>query len=221
MQEGDLLRTYLIVSGIASLFGELAIAIAWSRLVLLGEPPRATFSMPAGSARYFSRSLILWFGCVVLAIPGVIAAGIVGRLGSGTASSVLAGTLIVVGVLAAAYICVRVWLVFPAIAIGDDDMNFYRSFALAKGLVRPIVVGTLISYLSFTVVFLAVVGGIDILADLYLSGPAYVCAALLSEFISSFFIYAAIAASATVMARIYAHALSDPRVHASQATALA
>src|SRR5262245_52237618 len=76
MQDGDLTRPYMMVSSIASTFGQLAIAIRWSRLVLLGEPPRFTLSMPRGSARYFGRALILLFGWVFLAIPGFIAGAI-------------------------------------------------------------------------------------------------------------------------------------------------
>src|SRR5262245_49487829 len=81
MQEGDLMRAYMIVSSVASTFGQLAIAIRWSRLVLLSEPPRFTLSMPRGSARYFARALILLFGWVFLAIPGFIACGCVGAAG--------------------------------------------------------------------------------------------------------------------------------------------
>jgi len=218
MQDGDLLRPYLLASGIASTFGQLAIAVGWFRYVLLGERPELSFSMPKGSARYFSRSLILLFGAVVLAIPGFIVGAIVGRFVPGDAGKIAAAIVMGVGALIAVYICIRAWLVFPAVAIGSTDMNFQRSFRLTKGSVAPILIGTVIAYGLFLLMAIIPMGAIDLTSD-YLDGSTYVAATLASEFVVTFLIYAAVAASAGVLARIYQDIVPAQRANPEQIAA--
>lgn len=208
MQEGDLMRPYFIVSGIASTFGQLAIAIRWFRLLLLRETPHFTLSMPAGSARYFSRSLILFFGVMVLAIPGFIFGGIVGRFVPGDVGRIGGVVIMIAGGLVAAYACIRAWLVFPAIAIGDE-MDFRRSVALTAGSIRAIVVGTVIAFLPFVILMILIVGGIMVVQEMYLDGIFYVVGALLMEFASMFLMLGGIAASAGVLASIYREVVPD------------
>src|SRR5262245_60682554 len=171
--------------------------------------------MPRGSARYFARALILLFAWVFLAIPGFIAGAIVGRFVPGDPGRVAAFAVMVAGGIVSAYFCVRTWLVFPAIAIGDDEVDFRRSFELTKGFVRPIVVGTLIAYLPFVLMTVVTIGGNEVAADLYPEGTLYVAAMLLSEFAEMFLLSVALAASAGVLAEIYRDAvpsaLPNPR----------
>src|SRR6185436_6035763 len=153
MQDGDLARQYLALSSFASVFGQLAVAIGWSRLLLLRETPHLTWRMPQGSARYFSRSLVLLFALVVLSLPGVIVGAIACGLIPGHTGKIIAAITMGVGIVAAAYICLRAWLVFPAVAIGDSTINFRRSFALTKGATLAIVLGTALAYIPFLLVF--------------------------------------------------------------------
>jgi hypothetical protein len=202
MEDGDLLRQYLIVTGITSTFGQLAIAVGWTRFILLKEPPHLTLSMPSGSARYFSRSIILLFGAFVLAIPGFIVGAIVGASMPNDAGKIAAAIVMGIGALLAVYICIRAWLVFPAVAVGNPDMSFRRSFEMTKGLVPPIVIGTAIAYGIFMLAAIVPTGALDLVAD-DLDGSLYIAATLLSEFLSTFLIYGAVASSAAVLARIY------------------
>jgi hypothetical protein len=216
MEDGDLLRQYFIVTGIASTFGQLATAVGWSRYILLKETPQLSFSMPMGSARYFARSLILLFGAVALAIPGFIVGGIVGGLVPSDAGRVAAAIVMGIGALIAVYICVRAWLVFPAVSIGRD-MDFRQSFRLTKGFTASIVIGTIIAYGLF--ILLAAVPTAISLVFGELDGSLYIAAVLVSEFLSTFLIFGGVAASAGVLARIYAHVLPSAEAHPEQIAA--
>src|SRR5262245_55723703 len=57
MQDGNLERQYTALTNFTAIFGQLVVAIGWSRLLLLGEVPRLTLRMPNGAARYFGRSI--------------------------------------------------------------------------------------------------------------------------------------------------------------------
>jgi len=218
MEDGDLLRQYLIVTGITSTFGQLATAVGWSRFILLKERPQLTFSMPSGSARYFSRSIILLFGAFVLAIPGFIAGAIIGASVPSDAGKIAAAVVMGIGALIAVYLCIRAWLLFPAVAIGDSDMGLRRSFAMTRGLIAPILIGTVIPYGAFMLVAFVPMGALDLAAD-YLDGSLYVVATLVSEFLSSFLIYGAVAASAGVLARIYEEVVPATKANPEQVAA--
>ena len=218
MENGDLLRHYLVVTSITSIFGQLATAVGWSRFVLLKEKPVLSLSMPMGSARYFSRSIILLFGAFVLAIPGFIVGAVVGAFVPSDAGKVAAAIVMGLGALTAVYICIRAWLVFPAVSIGSTDMSFRRSFGLTKGLVVPIVIGSVIAYGVFMLAAMVPTGAIDLAGD-YLDGPSYLAAALVLEFASTFLIYGSVAASAGVLARIYAHIAPGAEAHPEQLSA--
>jgi hypothetical protein len=215
MEGGDLLRHYLVVTSIASIFGQLATAVGWSRFILLKERPLLGLNMPLGSARYFSRSIILLFGAFVLAIPGFIVGAVIGAFVPSDAGKIAAAIVMGLGALIAVYICIRAWLVFPAVSIGSTDMTFRRSFALTKGLIAPIVIGTVIAYGLFMLVAMVPTGAIDLVAA-YLDGSLYLAATLVLEFVSTFLNYGAVAASAGVMARIYEEAVPSSRADKEQ-----
>ena len=217
MEDGDLLRQYLIVTGIASTFGQLAAAVSWSRYILLKETPQLSFSLPKGSARYLARSLILLFGAVALAIPGFIVGAIVGGLAPSDAGKVAAAIVMGIGALIAVYICIRAWLVFPAVSIGSD-MGFRESFRLTKGFTASIVVGSIIAYGVF-ILLAAIPASVISLAFGDLDGSLYIAAVLVSEFLSTFLIYGAVAASAGVLARIFAHVVPAAEAHPEQIAA--
>ena len=209
MQEGDLLRVYLLVSSIPTTLGQLAVAIRWSRLVLLGETPHFTLAMPRGSARYFVRSVVLLFAVVLLAVPGFIAGAILGQLVPGDLGRVAGVVAMVAGGLISAYVCIRMWLVFPAIAVGDDAIDFRHSFELSKGFTRAMFFGTLIAYVPFVLVLAFPAGLVTLATELNLAGEAYIALTLLSEFAMTFLLCGAVAASAGVLARIYRDAVPN------------
>lgn len=203
MQEGDLLPAYLIASVIPSTMGQLAIAVRWSRLILLSESPSFTLNMPPGSARYFARSVILLFMLAAMAIPGFIVGAVVGRFVPGDPGRIAGVIAMIAGGLISTYVYVRMWLVFPAIAIGDGEVDFRRSFELSKGFTGPMLVGTVIAYVPLALLPIVIAGAGAEVAQLYLGGALYVAASLLSEFASAFLLLTAVAAAAGVLAKIY------------------
>lgn len=212
MQDGDLERQYFSLTSFTSIFGQLAVAIGWSRLVLLGESPRLTLRMPNGSARYFSRSLILLLALLPLALPGLIVGAIAGSFIPGDVGKIIAGAIMILAGLAAAYLCLRAWLIFPAVAIGDDTMSFRRSFALTRGAAPAIMIGTLVAYIPFLLIAMA----IELAAQVFEDGVPYVSAMIIAEFLETLVLFGAVAAAAGVMAQIYRAVLPDALPNAEQ-----
>jgi hypothetical protein len=200
MADGDLTRQYTMITGFATLFGQLATAIGWTRLVLLDEQPRGWLHIPHGSARYLGRYLIVLFLCVVLAVPGVAIGGIVGAFVPGSAGRVAGAAIMGIGGLAAIYICLRMWLIFPAIALQDDSMTLRRSVQLTGRAPVAAVIAPLLSYVPFMVIAII----IDAVPALLPMGNIATVIAILAEFFSTFAILGAIAASSGVMAVLYA-----------------
>lgn len=205
MADGDLTRQYSLITGFATLFGQLATAISWTRLVLLGEQPRGWLYVPYGSARYFGRYLIVLILCVLFAVPGIAVGGLIGALLPGMAGRIGGAAIMGIGGLAAIYICIRMWLIFPAIAIQDDDMTLSRSVKLTGKAPIVAVLAPLLSYLPFFVIDVL----IEAIPALLPAGYVATTIALLVEFLSTFVLLAAIAASSGVMAVLYAKLVPD------------
>jgi len=207
MADGDLTRQYTIITGLATVFGQLATAIGWTRLVLLDEQPRGWLYIPYGSARYFGRYLIVLLLCVLLAVPGIVIGGFVGAFVPGSAGRIAGAVIMGIGGLAAIYFCIRMWLIFPAIAIQDDDMTLTRSVKLTGKAPIAAVIAPLLSYLPFVVIDLI----IEAIPALLPMGYVATAIAVLTEFLSTFALLAAIAASSGVMAVLYAKLVPDSR----------
>ena len=199
MYDGDLTRQYLVASSAGTLFGQLATAIAWTRLVLLDEQPQAWLRLPLGSARYFARSIILLFLCVLGAVPGILAGGVAGTVIPGTPGRFAGGAVMGIGVLASMYLCMRMWLIFPAIAIEDEAMTMSRSLKITAAAPLAIVIAPLLAYLPF----LLIGSAIEILPALVSGGTLGTAVAIAAEFCSTFAILAAVAASSGAMAILY------------------
>jgi hypothetical protein len=200
MSEGDLTRQYSLITSMATVFGQLATAIGWTRLVLLDEQPQGWFHIPHGSAQYFGRYLMLLLFCALLIVPGVILGGIVGRFVPGSTGRITGAAIMGVGGLAAMYFCMRMWLIFPAIALQDDAMTLRRSVHLTGRAPVAAVIAPLLSYVPFVVIAIV----IDALPVLLPMGNIATAIAILAEFFSTFALLAAIAASSGVMAVLYA-----------------
>ena len=205
MANGDLTRQYTMITSLATVFGQLATAIGWTRLVLLDEHPRGWLHIPYGSARYFGRYLIVLFLCVLLAVPGVAIGGFAGAFVPGMAGRIAGATIMGIGGLAAIYFCIRMWLVFPAIAIQDDAMTLSRSVRVTRQAPVAAVMAPLLSYLPFVVIDVA----IEMIPAWLPIGYVETAIAILVEFLSTLTLLAAIAASSGVMAVLYAKLVPD------------
>jgi len=160
--------------------------------------------MPSGSARYFARSIGLVLLLVALAMPGVIVGIIAGTFIPGDAGKVVAGIIMALGFIVAAFFCLRAWLIFPAVAIGDDSMNLRRSIALTKGATLAVLVGTVLAYIPFILIVIV----IALVADQF-EGAAYAWAMIVAEFLETLLLFGAVAAAAGVMAQIYRSVVPD------------
>lgn len=205
MANGDLTRQYTLITSFGTLFGQLATAIGWTRLVLLDEQPRGWLYIPYGSARYLGRYLIVLLLCVLLAVPGFVIGGMVGAFVPGIVGRIGGAIIMGGGGLAAIYLCLRTWLVFPAVAMQDDAMTLRRSVKLTGQAPVAAVLAPLLSYVPFAVI--AVI--IDAIPALLPMGYVATVIAILAEFFSTLTILAAIAASSGVMAVLYAKLVPD------------
>ena len=209
LQNGDLMRTYFTVANIPMTLASLAIAIGWMRLVMLNETPAPALGlrMPSGSARYFVKNIQLALGFLLFALPGVLLAAGTALLIGGDPGNIVAAVIAAISLGIAAWACLRFWLVFPAIAVGNDGMTFLRSYGLMRGKVAPLLVGTLVCWLPLLLVAAAFQ---LVLAAIY-GEEVSAIGAIAYEFVSNFAILITTAASAGVMADIYAEAVPGDR----------
>lgn len=139
-----------LISLLPNVIGNLAIAVAWIRFMLLDEVPSNPFTLRAEMGSYFGRSLQIGLLAVAAALPGVIVGVIAARPLSG-ASPALGGILMVVGVVAAiacgALVFARLQPVLAAAAIGED-LGAGDAFALTKGHTLSLIGGLFIVYVG-------------------------------------------------------------------------
>ena len=110
----------------------VAVAVAFSRLIILREQPRPfAFSFGRRELKYLACSLLLFLLIIVPAVifMGVFA-GILDRLGINLPVFSLALSLIP---LITGIICARFFIVLPAVAVDDRDLTLKRAFVLTKG----------------------------------------------------------------------------------------
>jgi hypothetical protein len=134
-----------LIADIASLVGLSAIAVAWHRHVILGEPlvgPMAPVNGKVG--RYLLLGLMV---SLMAAVPGVVIVSVVGAAGGlGEDRGLLSGLAIGAAFLAAVIVFARLQLVFPGVAIGDPA-GLKGSWALTRGNGGRLLAGILLTIL--------------------------------------------------------------------------
>ena len=180
--------------------GAAAIAVAWHRHILRNEPLTARFApVDARVARYFVLTvmLALLIGVIPLAALLLTSAGQEGE-GEGVGIGIL---LVPVLMAACIYVAMRLQLMFPATAIGDQTITPSRSWALTDGNGWRLVAGFIMATLPVTVAVLALAlllgylaeltGSIVLaaLADLAAVANAWLQAPLIASFLSFAYLF--------------------------------
>ena len=106
-------------------------AIAWHRFVLREE--RRAFADPNTLARYVVQGFVAVLPGAAIVLIGTPAIAILLRgLGDRAGATVITAVIILLAVAGAA-VTVRLFLILPAVAIGDRSMTFRRSWAATRG----------------------------------------------------------------------------------------
>ena len=180
--------------------GAAAIAVAWHRHILRDEPLTARYApVDARVARYFVLTvmLALLIGMIPLAALLLTGAGQEGE-GEGVGLGIL---LVPVLMVACIYVAMRLQLMFPATAVGDQTITPGRSWALTDGNGWRLVAGFIMATLPVTVAVLALsqllfylaelTGSIVMaaLADLAVVANAWLQAPLIASFLSFAYLF--------------------------------
>lgn len=134
-----------LIADLASLVGLSAIAVAWHRHVILGEPLVGPFAPVNGRvARYLLLGLLI---SLLAAVPGIVivsATGAIGLLGeeAGFAQALILGAAFIAAVIVFA----RLQLVFPGVAIGDPA-GLKGSWHMTRGNGGRLLAGILLTIL--------------------------------------------------------------------------
>ena len=187
---------------IAVAVGAAAVAVAWHRHILRNEPLTARIApVDARVARYFVLTVILALVIGVIPLAALVLTGGVpdGETGSGEFG---VGFLLVPALMAACiYGAMRLQLMFPATAIGDQTITPGRSWTLTDGNGWRLVAGFLLATLPVTAAVLALAlllgylaeltGSIVVaaLADLAAVANAWLQAPLIASFLSFAYLF--------------------------------
>ena len=148
---GDAALLVSIAASIVALVGFSAMALAFHRCILLGEPlagPMAPLSLRV--LRYLLTGVLV---SIVAAIPGAVLIGVLGLLGL-TGDGSLAGILATgVGLVVAFIVFARLQLAFPGLAVGDREVGLLGSWALTRGNGMRLLSGMLLAILPVLAVF--------------------------------------------------------------------
>lgn len=126
-------------ANLAITLGVAAIAVAWHRHILLGEPLTSRMApVDIRVARYFMLTVLLAIALTVLPLLALMLLGGGALFGSGEEAAAAPETgvallLVPLLVLACLYAALRVQLVFPATAVEDAGMGFAQSWAQTSG----------------------------------------------------------------------------------------
>lgn len=134
-----------LVADVASLVGLSAMAVAWHRHVILGEPLAGRMAPVNGTVlRYLLLGVLV---SLLAALPGIGIVAVGGALGLiGEGQGVGSTLLLMAGMLAAIVVFARLQLVFPGIAIGDPA-GLKGSWALTRGNGGRLFAGILLTIL--------------------------------------------------------------------------
>jgi hypothetical protein len=151
--------------------GAAAVAVAWHRHLLLGEPfARRLAPLDARVARYLFLTVILAFligtaPAVVLLMVGGSALLGGAEAGADPDGAGLGLLLVPIVAIACLWVALRVQLIFPATAIADQAMTPARSWALTRGQGGRLFLGFVLVTLPVTVAMVALTLILSWLAD--------------------------------------------------------
>ncbi|MEK0083481.1 hypothetical protein [Benzoatithermus flavus] len=190
---------FMAAADLAVTVGAAAIAVAWHRHILLNEPlTKRMAPLDARVARYFVLTvLVALLMSTVPALVFVLSGGAFLAAGPGAAAPglgpLLSGPL---AALVCLYLALRLQLVFPATAIGDETTTFRRSWELTRGHGWRLLLGFLLIALPVAAVTIGLAillnraaeatGSLAVsaLADLAAVGNAWLQAPLIASFLS-------------------------------------
>ena len=175
--------------------GAAAIAVAWHRHILRNEPLTARFApVDARVARYFVLTVMLALLIGVIPLAALLLTG--ARLDGETEGVGIELLLVPVLMAACIYVAMRLQLMFPATAIGDQTITPSRSWALTDGNGWRLVGGFVLATLPVTVAvllgYLAELTGsivLAALADLAAVANAWLQAPLIASYLSFAYLF--------------------------------
>jgi hypothetical protein len=183
--------------------GAAAIAVAWHRHILDNEPLTARFApVDARVIRYFVLTVILAFMVGVIPLTLLLmTTGGTAEAGAQPEGSGLGLLVVPLVMLACIYVAMRLQLIFPATAIGDQALTLARSWTVTDGNGWRLVLGFFLATLpvALTVLGLALflawaaeaTGSIALgaMADLAAVGNAWLQAPLIASFLSYAYLF--------------------------------
>ena len=183
--------------------GAAAVAVAWHRHILCGEPLTARFApVDARVARYFVFTVILAFIVGVVPLTALFLTSRGPTEPDATPEGAGIGLLLVpLLMLACIYAAMRLQLVFPATAVGDQAITPARSWSLTNGngwrlvlgfLMATVPVAGLVLGLTVLLAYAAEATGslvLTALADLAAVGNAWLQAPLIASFLSYAYLF--------------------------------
>jgi hypothetical protein len=201
---------FTAAADLAATVGAAAVAVAWHRHILLGEPLTQRMApLDARVARYFALTVLLALLVGAAPLLALLLLGGGAALGEpggdavpgGGGGAGLALLLVPATVLACLYVALRLQLIFPATAIEDRGMTLASSWGLTRGngwrLFAGFLMATLPAALAAVLATLflswaaAATGSVVLgaLADLAAVANPWLQAPLIAAFLSYVFIF--------------------------------
>jgi hypothetical protein len=203
MMLGRTSALFAAAADIAVAVGAAAIAVTWHCHILHNEPLIARFApVDARVVRYFVFTVLLAF--VVGVIPLMLLMVIAGGAADGETAGEGAGLgllLVPLLMIACIYVAMRLQLIFPATAIGDQALTLGRSWAVTAGNGWRLALGFFLATLPVALTVLALAlflawaadatGSIVLsaLADLATVANAWLQAPLIASFLSYVYLF--------------------------------
>lgn len=129
----------------------IAVAVGFSRQVVLKEHSRYfRFSFGRREIKYLAYSLILF---LLIVVPSVVGIGILASILRiiGIQGGITTIIMVIVPLIVAT-ICSRFFIIFPAIAVEDKELDMKKSFELTKGNANKIFWGQAVMMLPVVVI---------------------------------------------------------------------